>query len=281
MPLNGSGWAPQTVTRFIKAFDTGSEVVQVETDQGEGFLKVLGNREGPHVLACELVGSIAADWLGLETFDFAIIRVTEDDEIPLASGNNAEAGPAFIAKSKQGFPWGGDAKTLLDVVNPEAISGLVVLDTWVRNCDRYAPNGERINQDNVFLAGLEAPLKGIRLLAIDHTHAFTCGHELTRRVANIDVVRDDRVYGLFPEFRPHLDRGAVQRYAAQLQSLTAAFVDQTIGLVPDEWQVDRRSRAAWSNLLFERARFVADHIENALFVQQRLRLNAVDDEGRE
>jgi hypothetical protein len=41
----------------------------VETDAGEGFLKAMGNPESPHVLACELVGTLLAEWLGLPTLE--------------------------------------------------------------------------------------------------------------------------------------------------------------------------------------------------------------------
>jgi hypothetical protein len=50
-------WQPTTVRRFIKALETATGTVIVETDQGEGYLKPLGNPEGPHVLACEWVGT--------------------------------------------------------------------------------------------------------------------------------------------------------------------------------------------------------------------------------
>jgi hypothetical protein len=32
---------------------------RVDTDLGEGYIKALGNPEGPHILACELIGSHA------------------------------------------------------------------------------------------------------------------------------------------------------------------------------------------------------------------------------
>lgn len=55
-----------------------TRVVRVETDQGEGFLKALRNPEGPHVLACELVGTLLADGMGIPTLDFSIIEVTDE-----------------------------------------------------------------------------------------------------------------------------------------------------------------------------------------------------------
>lgn len=48
----------------------------MDTDEGEGFLKTLGNSEGPNVLACEWIGTLLADWFGLRTLEHSIIWVT-------------------------------------------------------------------------------------------------------------------------------------------------------------------------------------------------------------
>jgi hypothetical protein len=53
-------------------------------------------------------------------------------------------------------------------------------------------------------------------MAIDHTHAFTCGSELTRRIGNADTVRDATVFGCFPEFVSLLERTEIQACAARL-----------------------------------------------------------------
>ena len=102
-------WQPTTILRHIRSLDTGAETVIVETDQGEGYLKPMGNRGGPHPLACEWVGTSLARRLGLPTFAFAIVEVTNEDEIPLAGGGRAEPGPAFISRSERGKSWGGSA----------------------------------------------------------------------------------------------------------------------------------------------------------------------------
>ena len=110
--MNGGTWQPRTILRFVRAFPTSTSVVRVDTDAGEGYLKALGNPEGPHVLACELVGTLLAEWLGLPTLEHALVWVTPEDEIPLAGGGLAAPGPAFITKAASGFSWGGDEETL-------------------------------------------------------------------------------------------------------------------------------------------------------------------------
>jgi hypothetical protein len=245
----------------------------VETDVGEGFLKALGNPEGPHALACELVGSMLADWLGLPTLDFSLVEVIEDDEIPFLRGGRAEQGTAFISRSEPaGFPWGGTAKELRFLANPLDINGLVTVDTWLLNCDRHSPDGRRKNLDNVFLVQQEETGKNVILTAIDFTHAFTCGSEISRRLRFIDRIQDDRIYGLFPEFWDYLDRDAVRTLATKLSGFTAAIADQSISAVPAMWEVDRESRAAWAEFITRRAHFLADRLEEMLWPQGRMNL---------
>ena len=77
--MNGSAWQPQTILRFIQSIPTSTNVVRVDTDAGEGFLKALCNPEGPHVLACELVGTLLAEWLGLPTLEHALVWVRSEE----------------------------------------------------------------------------------------------------------------------------------------------------------------------------------------------------------
>src|SRR5271166_3086306 len=122
MPWQGNGWKPTSITRYIRSLRTSTGVAIVDTDCGEGFLKALSNPEGPHVLGCELVGSLLADWIGLPTLDFAIVDVSDEDEIPLATGGKAGIGPAFISRRVSGTSWGGDTGSLRLLDNIEDIS---------------------------------------------------------------------------------------------------------------------------------------------------------------
>jgi len=134
VPLHGNGWRPTQVTRFVQGIGTSTGPARVDTDLGEGYFKGLGNPEGPHALACEFVGSMLADWLGLTTLDYALVQVTEDDEIPFLKGGRVLPGLAFISRAEPGgFNWGGNAKELKSIINPQEISGLVVMDTWTLN----------------------------------------------------------------------------------------------------------------------------------------------------
>jgi hypothetical protein len=226
----------------------------------------MGNPEGPHALACEFVGTLLAEWLALPTLEYALISVTPEDEIPLACGRLAAPGPAFITKVENGFTWGGDEDTLRRILNPPDISRLVVLDTWIRNCDRHRPEPNlRVNRDNVFLAWATAPERGLVLKAIDHTHAFTCGRALTRRIGNLDEVRDTTVFGRFPEFESFLDPEHVRAAAARLGQMDRQLADGFLARVPVEWQVDPLVSEAWCRLVVERAAFVAANVTSWLW----------------
>jgi hypothetical protein len=62
---------------------TDSQIVEVETDQGRGFLKALGNAAGTHSLAVEMVATRLAARLGLPTLMTAIVSFTGVPEIRL------------------------------------------------------------------------------------------------------------------------------------------------------------------------------------------------------
>jgi hypothetical protein len=236
VPLHGSGWNPKVITRAVVGYTTATETVHVDTELGEGFLKALGNPAGPHALACELVGSLAADWLGLRTLDFAVIDVKDPEEVFLDGRVWAQRGPAFISRAEStGFTWGGDAQTISGISDREHITRLVVLDTWLRNCDRYSPDGGRINRKNVFLVQKTQPQRILELIAMDFTHAFTCGSDLDRGLGYIERIRDTRIFGLFPEFRQYLSRGEILRCADRLSQFDLAQAEALVALVPREW----------------------------------------------
>jgi len=208
------------------------------------------------------VGSLLAEWIGLKTLDFSIITVADDDEIPLGKGGFAEPGPAFISRAVPGFAWGGDEQSLRDISNPEDISRLILFDTWVRNCDRYRPVPKRMNFDNVFF--VKADINRPVLTAIDHTHAFTCGREVTRAIRRIDVIQDPVQFGAFPQFSNFRSLAAEAATYARLEEMEIVEAEQLVQLVPSAWLADNETRNAWSEFITRRARFLARPIPPAV-----------------
>lgn len=274
MATSRQSWQPKTIRRFVKSVATATETVLVETDQGTGYLKALGNKSGPHALACEWVGTNLAKLVGLQTLDFSIIEIANDDEIPLASGELALPGPAFITRAERGTSWGGKASELERLANPEDIGRLVLLDTWVLNCDRYPADltARKPNGDNVFLSRVGAQRGKFIIKAIDHTHCFTCGRELNVNIAHIDIVREARVYGLFPDFKPLLFRSDVSQAVEDLKMITQAKIQTVVESIPSAWQVNRQVRNALVNFLCDRAAFLSENFVSFLWPQGEFNL---------
>lgn len=280
-------WHPEIIRRFVKGFPTSARTALVETDIGPGYLKGMGGPEGPHTLAAEVVATQLAEWLGLPTFDCAVITLDDIDEIPFVDkdGNQtgmAAPGPAFITRQERGGPWSGVKRDLNKLANPDDISVLVVFDTWVLNCDRFAPKPKgdlgkpRINCDNVFLSE-NAPGGEFLLTAMDHTHCFSCGRAWTRGLSRIDIIREERVFGLFPEFRSFLKPDTVARTADKLRSIDRANVVRMTELIPNDWDVSQQALEALVELIFGRAHFVAETIVSRIWPQGSLPFESVDD----
>jgi hypothetical protein len=108
-------------------------------------------------------------------------------------------------------------------------------------------------------------------LAIDHTHCFgTRNGELTERVKHLDIIREEAVFGLFPEFAPLLNREIVVQSLQDLATIKDSVVRTALGGIPREWNVTPKAKAALSELIIRRAAFVAQSLEAKLFAQQRI-----------
>ena len=277
-PLSRSRWNPTDIRRFIKLTPSSTNAMRVATDQGDGFVKAMGNPEGPHALASELVGTQLADWFGLPTFDYSIITIDADQiELRFANRELAQSGPAFITRAVHGIEWGGQRRELKKLANPHDLSRLVVFDTWILNRDRCAPDGIRsANFSNVFLSQ-EAPEKKFMLMAMDHTHCFGIKGEITRRVADIENRDTLGVFGLFPEFREFLDKDMVEKAASELGQMTRKITQEIVASVPADWEVSSTASRKLVDLIVGRATFVSEHIMKMIWPQQNL--PGIEDKG--
>lgn len=275
-------WQPTSIYRPDRALKTAADTVQVETDAGPGYLKALGNHGGPHLLAAEWVATHLARWLGLPTFDFALVQVAEDDEIVFLNGQRAQAGPAFITRTESGWTWGGSSGELELLLNPDDIPRLVVFDTWTRNCDRHPPDlSHRLpNRNNVFFSNEDAPADRAQLMAMDHTHCFDCGRDLNGKIDHIDHVKDERIFGLFPEFGPYVEANwrVVDETVGALTEINLGWVATLVETIPNEWQVSSDGRSALARLICRRAEYTAETIGAHLRSALELSLSSEDSE---
>lgn len=259
-----TAWQPTQLMTFARSNKSSTEVSEVYTDAGRAYIKTLGNPQGPHVLATDWVGTHLARWFGLSTFDIAILTLESDDTFKLEGGNPAEPGPTFAARAEQGETWGRTEEELDELVNPEDITRLVVFDTWTLNCDRHYHDTtvRRPNYDNVYLSSENVEPGKRRLIAMDHGLCFIrSGEELTAKLSNIGKVKDDHVYGLFPEFRKRLSPSTIKTSIARLHEMDAATAEAMIATVPAEWEVSASAREAWRDLILRRAACLADNVK--------------------
>lgn len=259
-----SNWNPTRLKEVAVSADTSTGATEVTTDAGRAYIKTLGNRQGPHVLATDWVGTHLAKWFGLCTFDVAILNLEPDDVFDLPRGAKAKPGPAFASRALPGDPWGKSGLQLDQLVNCEDITRLVVFDTWTLNCDRHHHDTtvRKPNYDNVYLSSEGVNAGKRRLIAMDHGLCFIrSGEDLSPKLAHINKVRDDHVYGLFPEFQNKLQQTIMTECVSRLRQMDAATAEAMIQTVPREWEVSTEVRRAWAELIYRRAGFVADNIQ--------------------
>ncbi|AKT38397.1 DUF3037 domain-containing protein [Chondromyces crocatus] len=269
-----ASWSPTTIRWVSDPLASSTGAARVQTDQGPAYAKLLGNPEGPLALFCDWLGTHAAAWLGLPTFDLAVVEVTEPALVTYADGSTSCPGPALLARLEHGTTWGGTSDELAAIENPDIVSGLVVLDTWLLNSDRYRPEGAqtRKNLRNVFLSAERAAPGKHRLLAMDHTHAFACSRPLTTTLAHRDRARDARLYGHFPEFAPYLAPQHLAPFAARLRAFDRQLARRLLSTVPTAWRPTPDLVEAVATFLAERAHFLAENVHAMLAEQGHLLL---------
>lgn len=253
-------WNPTFYRRFEKKLETSTGVARIITDAGPAYIKALGNNEGPHALARELIGTTVAKWLGIQTLDFTIFNVEPEDDIPLGHNKKALPGPAFLTKAIDAAPWGGTLDELKTIQNREDIMKIVLLDTWILNADRYPPLGleRNPNPDNILIRKLE---NGRNVVCIDHTHCLYSGSSLNKRISTIEFTKDARLYGMFPCFCEFLGRGAVAEISMKIAAFDYDISKSITKKIPEQWEVNRETRNSISEFLVQRAAFVAENAE--------------------
>jgi HipA-like protein len=254
----GRAWQPSRVKRVIETLHSSTRVAKVATDADIGFLKGMGNPAGLDSLACELVGSELAQWFGLQTPPFALLRVA-NLEIPMSGIERPmEPGPAFISREIMGSTSDGSDAFLPLLRNPEDVSKVVVFDTWIRNGDRYPADKQEqeavANRDNIFFSPSGAKFD---LIVFDHTHCFV-DSTLEDGLDDTYLVEDDRIYGNFPEFANYICESDVRAAVGKLRQLDPAIVKEIMDSVPADWRVTSAVRKKWAEVICKRALLVAD-----------------------
>lgn len=233
----------------------------MKTDAGGAFAKALGNPEGPVVLACEWLGLALARALGLPTVEPAIVDLDPevcwqlDPEDP--DSDRVVAGPALVTREHAATVWDGSSAMLKAVANPEVLTGLIVLDTWLRNPDRHSPEGDRQNVRNVLLSEESAPKGKFRVVAMDFSHAVSGGRSLAKSHLGIDATRDERIYGCFPAFGPYVQLRVVNEFVTRMRGVRKDSVQSVVDRIPRSWGVSAELRPLVVRFVVDRANYLS------------------------
>ena len=84
-------------------------------------------------------------------------------------------------------------------------------------------------------------------------------------MASIAVVKDERVFGCFPEFEAYLDKTEMQAACAKLAVVPKEQLVSAIATIPQAWEVSEDVREAWVEMLAQRASYVAETLVPKVF----------------
>ena len=104
---------------------------------------------------------------------------------------------------------------------------------------------------------------------MDHTHILTCGREPTVKLGRIDAVREDRLYGLFPEASPWVTPTNLAPFLGRLRGFVPGIARSWFAEMPREWRLEAPIEATVVDFLDGRARYVADHLMEMVERSQR------------
>jgi hypothetical protein len=265
-------WRPTSISLPSEPLRTDTMPVAVETDLGGAYLKPLWTADSGNWLAREMIGLRLAIALGLEAplcsvYDVSGFETPEDrDENPSLEG------PALLIQRIEWAFWDGTPASLKLVSNKLDIAGLVVLDTWLRNTDRYPPvdaglpppDPNRANLQNVALSRDPARNRRSRLRAVDFNRTLHAERILDPQKLGPDAVTDERIYGLFPAFRAAIRRTQLEHFVAKLDALPSEVIRAIVNEVPDVWWPAPAARDATEAFLMQRREMVRSKIVSLL-----------------
>ena len=251
---------PNIVLEELEKFPSSTQPAKVRTDAGIGFIKAANNPQGSISLASELIAAELGTWLGLSIPPFAIL---EECSLEISMGTRLMEGPFFFSAAVEAVPRDGTNRFLKRLCCPEDVSKLVVFDTWIRNADRYFE--DNASSDNLLFQAIGK--RRFALVPIDHTHCFIDSDCFPSELYPDEVVKDDAVYGLFPEFEPFLNESHIAGAVEKLRSLESDFVQQCLNELPYQWGVTTRQKDALRNMVCSRAEYVVETLPRKLVDQ--------------
>lgn len=266
----GQNWQPQSIERLTRVLDTSTKPISAVTDDGMAIVKYMGNPQGPEALICELVGTELANCIGLQTPDFAVADIPTL-ELPGNPLLQVASGPAFFSRWEEAVSLSPKSGLLQKLRRPEDLAKLIVLDTWIRNKDRFSDEVDEgygvVNFDNVLL---RRDKRKVELLVIDHTHAFietTLDDELGQ-----EWIAEKKIYGLFQQFKPFLTRRSIDDALAAVSKIDLEMIEGICEEVPRAWGMTQGLANRLSSCISARGSELGAWLPSALFDQYEMDL---------
>lgn len=260
-------WRPKKLIRIVKVLNTSTKPALVDTDQGLGLLKYLGNPQGTDALIAEKLAADLAQNLLIPAPCHSLITVDQYDLTEY--GTQIDPGSAFISKwMNPATTFSPESAMLGQLRETGFVSRLVVFDTWIKNTDRFspAPGSSEPNYDNLLFV---PDKQKVNALVIDHTHAFvetTFEDEITLE----DWWSDETVLGIFPNLATLLDQSKVLKEIEAVNDFCANGLKEVIECIPRDWHLSQAARSALNENLTKRAEHLASWLPTELFGQQEM-----------
>ncbi len=102
------------------------------------------------------------------------------------------------------------------------------------------------------------------LIAFDHSHCLRAPADLSPLIKNISNTKDEKVYGLFPEFHEFVTYEYVDGALKMLTELTEPTVDAILGSIPDQWEINKETKSAIKDFIGERTSFLLENIHRMI-----------------
>ena len=251
-------------------YGTLTSPILVETDTGNGVLKLPAGCGGTDSLICEFVGASLARWIGVQTPDFALIR-TDSSFVEMMRGLDeslAEEADGFISRYEE--PLRFTPQSIQYVKNKDMFTRLVLFDTWIRNEDRYfkkTGKSSSRNTENILLVKNGQHKDSYTITAIDHAEAFREFQPKFEPEKHFGerAINDPAVFGRFPEFDPYLDWKVACRVVGRLMQVNEFEVQELFSRIPRSWALDEEIKKAFISFIVNRAAFVAENLPKKLF----------------
>jgi hypothetical protein len=275
MPDGDAVWGPTSISTPGLAVSSATRPVPVSTDCGDAFLKPMWADIPANLLAREMIGLRLAQAIGLDAPACCVYELGMGEMVRDMAGEECSDGPALLVQRIPWAFWDGTPEGLRPIRNKRDLAGLVVLDTWLRNSDRYPPiaEGRAVptpsygNLQNVALSPDTEMPRAFRVRAVDFSNTLHPGRNLDPLKLGPAAVADPGVYGLFPPFRGLIKPAHVESFVGRLDSLSTQKIRGIMDCVPQLWWPTSDCRGAVESFVLQRREMVRTRIK-ALLGQQ-------------